>query len=197
MLAKKLLIQSALCVVLGAVALTGCGQSAKPPKQATPINTQQQVGAVAAKTLTEYLMTTMSSAIVGMNALLEKPLFTKKHIDCFTTVANDKLEKGLQQALQNTFSQQDIKAIDSYLASPLGKKNLQIPQAKLDALLNDKEPVNITTKAEEKQMQAFWQSDVGIKLAGLLGNEDKQLEAVLTAVVKEKESVCQMPKPYS
>lgn len=196
---KKFFRQSVACVMLSMITLAGCGQATKPPSQATPISTHQKTGTVAAKALTEYLMTTMGSAIVGMNKLVGKQVFTKKHIDCFTQTANNKLEKNLQSVLQNNFSQQEIQAIDSYFASPLGKKNLEIPKAQLNALLNslnnESKPANVATKAEEKQMQAFWQSDVGTKLASILGNEDKQLESAMAAIVKEKETVCKMPKP--
>lgn len=202
MLAKKWLGQVVLSLVLGSV-LVGCNKPSVTNSDGKTDTTQPAViqktndnvaGEITAKALSEQVMSTMASAFLAANQMAKstqgKEKFTQEQISCFTTTANDKLEKNLQQHLAKIFNADEIKQMDDYYASEVGKKQI----AMIRDLMNGADQTIQPTEDEQEQMQTFWQSETGQKLANALQDRNALAEP-LTEVITEKETVCQMPKP--
>lgn len=202
-------------VLSSMLTLSACGKS---PKITEPTQTNQTAtsstptsqittSAVAtasdnttSKALVKHLMKAMSSALVVANQITEgstgKPKFTQKHITCFTTKYNEQLEAKTQEYLQSKLTTDELRQLNDYYASDLGKKQIAMfEQAMADVTGDESVDVSADMPSETdlEAIQEFAQSPLGQKFQKIL--KDKQaFRPFIEPVVLKKEKACNMPK---
>lgn len=207
----------ATCVFGGLLMLSACDKAEKASQTAVASSTTnvspaikpQQVAAsvavassnnAAAKGVVEQLMGVMSSAFLMANQMSEKgtgkPKFTQQHITCFTSTDNQLIEAKIQEYLQTKFNADELRQLNDFYASEVGKKQIVMTKQMIAGMMGDKSAdvsASMPSAEEMKAIQDFAQSPVGAKLQRVL--QDKQaLEPFIAPAILQKQQTCHMPK---
>lgn len=156
----------------------------------------------AATATIDQVMSMMSSGMVMANKLAAKtdgkPKFSAEQIDCMATKGNENAVNEIQALLQQNFSEDEIKQMNDYYASPTGKRQSELTKNMIAVMSKDSKDTKAIsnlqpTPQEQKDMAAFWKSPAGAKLEALLKDKEK-LRPVMAKIIDKKQMDCNLPK---
>lgn len=198
-------------VLSSLVCMTACQPKATAEKQekvATTAQIESQNTAsyfVTTQVLAEMLQETMALILHLGNqqaaAQKLKPIATNDQIQCFVTSHQEKILEQLQKYLTAQFTEQELNQLNQYFASSAGKKQMTIATQAIVAAIQKVEPKaeDMPTPEEQKQIEQFVSSPLGMKLQQVLQNKteiDKHMQVVLEEKLKTcKIDVTPLDKP--
>lgn len=172
-------------------------QKAEVAVKATPLNQNTSSYFITTQVLAQMLQETMSLILHLGNQQVAaqklKPIASDEQIKCYVTSHQDQVFEQLQKYLTSQFSQQELEQMNQYFASAAGQKQMSMATQDLIAAIQQKQPStqNMPTAEEQKQIEQFVTSALGMKLQKVLQNQN-EINQYMGSVLEEKLKTCKI-----